>query len=346
MKEKYLNYALDKLEEIIKIPSPDGFTSEVTKYLKNEISALGYTPVVTNKGGVFVSIGGEDDKNALVLAAHVDTLGGMVHTIKDNGNLKITPIGALSPNNVETENVTIHTRGGKTYTGTYQLVNPSWHVNLSYDDTLRSFDNMEVVIDEIVNSKKDTCELGIDTGDIVSFEPRFVLTPSGFIKSRFLDDKLSSAILLAFAKEVKEDNIKLNRRIYLYFTVFEEVGHGAGGRLPEGVTEMISVDMGCVGEGLSCKETQVSICAKDSQGPSSYDVVTGLVNVAKKHDIDYAIDIYPRYISDADLAVKVNNIRHCVVGSGVFASHGYERTHINGVRNTYSLVSKYACLEK
>ena len=82
------------------------------------------------------------------------------------------------------------------------------------------------------------------TGDIVCFDPRTVVTPSGFIKSRFLDDKLSTAILLGYAKYLKDENITPDRRIYQHITVFEEVGHGGCASIPEQVTELLSVDMG------------------------------------------------------------------------------------------------------
>ena len=170
---------------------------------------MGYKPQVTTKGSVIVDIGGKDKNNALLLAAHVDTLGAMVATIKDNGNLKLDAIGGLSPNNTETENVKIITKANGTYEGTYQLSNASVHVNGEYNDTKRSWDNMEVVIDQPVKSKEDTEKLGIMPGDYVCFNPRTVVTKSGYIKSRFLDDKLSVGILLAYAKYLKEENGKL-----------------------------------------------------------------------------------------------------------------------------------------
>ena len=137
-------------------------------------------------------------------------------------------------------------------------------------------------------------------------------------------------------------NIEPERMIYHHITVYEEVGHGGAASIPEDVTEVISVDMGCVGEGLTCQETQVSICAKDSRGPYNYDVVTNLVTAAKEHDIDYAVDVYPYYGSDADVALTAGyDVRHGLIGAGVYASHGYERSHKDGVKNTFSLLCAY-----
>ena len=197
------------------------------------------------------------------------------------------------------------------------------------------------MLDEKADSREETEKLGIMAGDFVCFDPRTTVTKTGYIKSRFLDDKLSVGILLGYAKYLKEENITTERMVY-HITVYEEVGHGGAASIPEGVTEVISVDMGCVGDGLSCKETQVSICAKDSRGPYNYDVVTGLIKAAKDNDLDFAVDVYPYYGSDADVALTAGyDVRHGLIGAGVYASHGYERSHKDGVKNTFELLRAY-----
>ena len=289
-----------------------------------------------------MALGGKDEKNAVMVEAHIDTLGGMVREIKSNGRLKISPIGGMNANNAEAENCRIATRFSGKFEGTLQLENASTHVNGKYDETKRGFDVMEVVLDENVHSKEETEKLGIMVGDFVCFDPRTVVTESGYIKSRFLDDKLSVGILLGYAKYLKEEKIEPERMIYHHITVYEEVGHGGAASIPEGVTEVLSVDMGCIGDGLTCEETQVSICAKDSRGPYSYDVVTGLIQAAKENNIDFAVDVYPYYGSDADVALVAGyDVKHGLIGAGVYASHGYERSHKDGVKNTFALLQAY-----
>ncbi len=340
--KNYVDYIIKQTKKILSIDSPSGYTKEVSEYVMNEYKALGYEPKLTIKGGVLVEIGGNNASDAVLLEAHIDTLGAIVTEIKPNGNLKVSPIGGMNANNAEAENCRIITRFNGMYEGTLQLENASTHVNDDYDATSRSFKAMEVVVDENVHSKDDSEKLGIMAGDIIAFDPRTVETKSGFLKSRFLDDKLSVGILLGYAKYLKENNITTDRKIYHHITVYEEVGHGGSASIPEGVTEVISVDMGCVGEGLSCTEYQVSICAKDSRGPYNYDVVTNLISAAKNNDIDFAVDVYPFYGSDADAALTSGyDIRHGLIGSGVYASHGYERTHRNGIENTFKLLVAY-----
>ncbi|MBQ5725543.1 MAG: M42 family metallopeptidase, partial [Clostridia bacterium] len=271
-----------------------------------------------------------------------DTLGAMVCAIKGNGRLKMTSLGGMRPENAETENVRVHTRDGRIIEGTCQLCNPSIHVNGSYGDTKRTFGAMEVVLDEDVKSAADTRALGIEVGDMVCFEPRTRRTASGYLKSRFLDDKLSVGILLGFAKYLADNKITLKRRVYVHVTVYEEVGHGGSASVPAGVTEAISVDMGCVGAGLGCTERMVSICAKDSGGPYSYEVVGKLIDAAKATGADYAVDVYPHYGSDVEATLSAgHDLRHGLIGAGVYASHGYERSHIDGVWNTLKVLAGY-----
>lgn len=346
MDRKYAIYAAEAAKELLSIDSPTGFTAKAAEWVKARFEELGYKAEYTVKGGVIIDLGGADRENALLLEAHTDTLGAMVAEIKGNGRLRLTSLGGMSAVNGETENVRIYTRESKVIEGTLQLCNASIHVNGSYSDTKRSFDTTEVVIDEDVSNASQTRSLGIEIGDIVCFEPRTRITESGYIKSRFLDDKLSVAVLLAFAKYLGDEKIALARRTYIHVTVYEEVGHGGSASVPNGVTEAISVDMGCVGDGLSCTERDVSICAKDSGGPYSYEVVGKLIDAAKRESASYAVDVYPHYGSDVEATLRSGvDIKHGLIGPGVYASHGYERSHIDGVLNTLKVIKGYV-LEK
>ena len=279
--QNYAEYAWEMTETLLSIDSPSGFTDRAAAWVKEKFEGLGFTANITTKGGVLIDLGGEKEDDALLLEAHADTLGAMVAQIKGNGRLRLSPLGGMSANNGEAENVWVYTRGGKVIDGTCQLCNASVHVNGDYSSAKRDWNSVEIVLDEDVSSAKGARELGIEVGDIVCFDPRTRRTASGYLKSRFLDDKLSVGILFGFAKYLKDNYISPARRVYCHVTVYEEVGHGGCASVPEGVTEAISVDMGCVGAGLQCTEKQVSICAKDSGGPYSYEVVGKLIDAAK-----------------------------------------------------------------
>ena len=342
MDYSYATYAANQASALLAIDSPTGFTAKAAAWVVDAFSGLGFRASLTRKGGVLIDLGGQDENDGLLLEAHTDTLGAMVAEVKGNGRLRLTNLGGMNPNNAETENVRVYTREGKVIEGTCQLCNASVHVNGDYSTTKRSYDTMEVVLDEKADSAEETAALGIQVGDVVCFEPRTRITDSGYIKSRFLDDKLSVGILLGLAKYMADNHITPKRRVWVHVTVYEEVGHGGCAPVPEGVTEAISVDMGCVGNGLKCTERQVSICVKDSGGPYSYEVVGKLLEAAKKEQADYALDVYPHYGSDVEATLGAgHDLRHGLIGAGVYASHGYERSHVDGVYNTLKVLKGY-----
>ena len=342
MDQHYADYAWEQTAALLAVDSPTGYTDRAAAWVKAAFEALGFPARRTVKGGVIADLGGADAENALLLEAHTDTLGGMVAEIKGSGRLRLSPLGGMEANNAETENVRIYTRDGRTVEGTLQLGNASVHVNGEYRTAARNWDTVEVVPDEDVRCADDTRKLGIEVGDIVCFDPRPRRTASGYLKSRFLDDKLSVGILLGLARYLRDTGAVPARRVYVHVSVYEEVGHGGAGSVPDGVTEAISVDMGCVGDGVRCTERQVSICAKDSGGPYDYEAVGRLIAAAKAAGADYAVDVYPHYGSDVEATLGSGaDIRHGLIGAGVYASHGYERSHIDGVRHTLALLAAY-----
>ena len=340
--KRYTDFAVEQAAALLAIDSPTGYTAAAEEHLLKTFRELGYAPVHTVKGGVLVDLGGADAENGLLLEAHCDTLGAMVAEIKGSGRLRVVPLGGLPAVMISTETCRVVTKFNGVYEGTFQISNASSHVNGELRKTVPDYDNCEIVLDEIVSTADETKALGIGVGDVVCFNPRTIVTEKGYIKSRFLDDKLSAGILIALAKYLKDEGQTPSRRIWLHFTVYEEVGHGGAGSVPAGVTEAISVDMGCVGEGLQCTERQVSICAKDSGGPYSYEIVRKLIAAAKAEDADYAVDVYPYYGSDVEATLSAGwDLRHGLIGPGVYASHGYERSHKDGVENTLKVLVGY-----
>ena len=278
-----------------------------------------------------------DDVNAVF---H-DTLGLMVRSIKDNGKLAITKVGGPCLPTLDGEYCKIYTRDGKVYTGTILSCSPSVHVYPDASTLERKDDTMEVRIDEVVHSKADVEKLGICNGDFICIDTKTQITESGFIKSRFLDDKISATALMGVLKYLKDNNITPQRDLAIMFSTYEEVGHGAS-CLPEEVEELLAVDMGCIGTDLACTEQDVSICAKDSSGPYDYEMITRLVELSKENKLNYAVDIYPQYGSDVSAALRGgNDIKGALIGPGVHASHGMERTHYDGVESTMKLVVSY-----
>ena len=331
---------LDILKKIMAIDSPSGFTRNCVNYLKGVSEELGYKASITNKGNLLIEIEGESD-DAIGLSAHVDTLGLMVRSIKSDATLAVTKVGGPIMPTLDGEYCKVYTRDGRVYTGTILSNSPACHVFKDSGTLERNEETMCVRLDEVVKSKEDVLKLGINNGDFIAYDPKTTITPSGFVKSRFLDDKLSVAILFGLLTKLKKENIKLARKTYIMLSTYEEVGHGCSW-VPSDISEFIAIDMGCIGLDLACSEYDVSICAKDSSGPYDYDMVTRFINLAKDLKLNHAVDIYPYYGSDVSAALRGgNNIKGALIGSGVAASHGMERTHIQGIDATFRLLCAY-----
>lgn len=335
-----INQLTEKLVKLLNIPSPSGNTKEAISFVENEFKNLGLKTYKNNKGALIATLEGENTEEEITLSAHVDTLGGMVKEIKPDGRLKLTQIGGYAWATIEGEYCIIENSEGKRYTGTILTTVASTHVHGGKtNEETRTADNIEVRIDELVSSAEDVKEkLGIEIGDFVFYDPRTVVTESGFIKSRHLDDKACVIALIGIAEYFVKNNIKPKNTLNFFVSNYEEVGHGSSASIPEKTVEFIAVDMAAPGAGQSSDEQKVTICVKDSTGPYDIDMKNKLVKIAKENNLDYVIDIYPFYGSDASAALRAgHDIRTALIGPGVDASHSFERTHIDAIENTIKL---------
>jgi len=336
-------YIIEQLVRLATSPSPVGYTDELLASISAEFARWGLKTRHLTKGGLIATLEGKNNAEQRTLSGHVDTLGAMVKEIKGSGRLKFAKIGGYTMNSVEGEHCTIITSSEQKYTGTILTTKQSTHVyGQESGKQDRDDDTMEIRLDEVVKSKEDVLRLGIGVGDFVVFDPRTTVTPSGFIKSRHLDDKASVAVLLGVAKYFHEEGLRLPHTTNFFITSYEEIGHGASFGTPTETVEFLAVDMGCIGNGLSCTEFDVSICVKDSGGPYDLALRKKLVTLAEAEELPYALDVYPYYGSDAGAALRAGaNVRAALIGPGVDASHAHERTHTQALEATAKLCIAY-----
>ena len=327
--------------KLYSIDSPTGFTDRISDYLIRYTRELGYDAYRNRLGNVIVSVPGKGTDRNVALSAHVDTLGLMVRSITKEGYLMFTQVGSPVLPSLDGEYCRIYTRSGKVYTGTILSLSPAVHVFDDANTRPRDEKNMAVRLDEEVHSKEDVLSLGIQTGDFICYDSKTIFTDSGFLKSRFIDDKACAALELTLLTMIKYQNLTPSCTTYICFSTHEEIGYG-GATLPSDLDELLVVDMGCVGDDLNCTEQQVSICAKDNLGPYDYEMTSRLINLSAEHGIDYAVDIYPHYGSDAGPMWRSGkDTKAALIGPGVHASHGMERTHLSGMTATLRLMAAY-----
>jgi len=332
---------LDYFRRLLAVDSTTGHNEPIQKLVCGMLDEMGYPYHVTHKGGVVADLGGEG--NGLCVTAHLDDIGLMVRHVNADGTLNVCPVGGLLPIYCVTENVRVYARNGAIYTGTVCRTPNSVHVT---EEELRATlpdyrTNVCVVLDEPVKNAEDVAALGVATGDVIALEPRLTIS-GGYIKSRFVDDKAAAAVLLTAMKTVKEQKIALPRRVYAFFAVYEEIGHGTTW-LPDDVRDVLAVDIAPTGPQQTSDERKVSVFAKDSRFPYHAGMTEDLRRAADAAGVDYVTDVFtPHYGSDGDGSVLAgHDVRHAAMGPGTANSHGYERTHIDGLKNTYDLLLAY-----
>ncbi|HNW34957.1 MAG TPA: M42 family metallopeptidase [Candidatus Ozemobacteraceae bacterium] len=329
---------VDLLRDLENIASPSGYTEEIAQHLLAVAAKKGISGRLTNKGGVII---GNHPAPTLLVSGHVDTLGAMVSHINGDGTLAMTKIGGPLLPSFEGNYLSVCTDGGMRYRGTLLLNNPAAHVNRAAESTERKPESMHVRLDVDVKTAADARKIGIEVGDFVCFDARFEHTDTGFVKAHFLDDKAGSAVMLSTLLELGPANLK-KLPVCFFFTTYEEVGHGACAGIPGSVREMLVVDMGVVGDRVAGDEYSVSICAKDSSGPYDLGVRRKLVELARRHGIPHKVDVFPFYGSDGSAALRAgHDLRVGLIGPGVSASHGCERTHETGLNATRDLLKAY-----
>lgn len=335
-------YLLDSFRKVIEVPSPTGYYTQLNPVLEAMAAELGYVMTFDQKGTGYITLEGEDNSKTVLLGAHVDTLGFMVRKVDGDGKVRVRVIGGMNIHSAESEMVTVHTRDGRHYTGTFFCQSHSTH---AFGDCLtleRKEANMMVLLDEPVASKAEVYALGIRPGDYISLDPSCRITPNGYVVSRFIDDKSAVACAFAMLKYMKDNGITPKYRTILAFPHYEEVGIG-GAFVPAEVSEYVAVDIGLIGPDLDGREDAVTICAKDGLTPYDYDLTNRLIGYAQKADCPFAVDTFVRYSTDGAAAMKGgNDVKAAAFGMAVYGSHGVERTHVSGLEATVNLMLAYA----
>lgn len=335
------NFLIEQFRELVAVPSPVGYYVKANPLLERCAAKFGCAVSYDNKSTAYITLEGEDNSKTVLLGAHMDTIGMVVRRIDENGMIRVRQIGGMNFCSAEGCSVTVHTRDGREYTGLLACQSHSTHVFEDARTLPRDENTMIVLLDEPVKKREDVRALGIRHGDVISVEPNCQVTPNGYLKSRFIDDKGAVACVFTALKYLTEQGLKPKYRTIFAFPYYEEISHG-GAYVPPEVSEYVAVDIGLIGPDLDGSERAVSICAKDNSTPYDYELTNRLIAKAEKAGLDYAVDTFFRYGTDANVAWKAgNNLKAAAFGMAVYCSHGMERTHIDGLAATTNLILAY-----
>lgn len=340
-----LDATVDFLVGLLNTPSPTGYHVEAMAYIRKAFEALavpGLTLNTTTKGGLMAVWKGRSDSARRGVTAHTDTLGLMVREIKPSGRLKTSALGGIVWATLEMEGVTVRTYDNRRYRGTMLLTNPSSHVNRDVFNVERTAENMEIRLDARTRSAAETRALGIEVGDFIFVDPRVEVSDTGFIRSRFLDDKAGVANIYGALMALRDAGLQPAQDTAFFIANYEEVGHGGASGWPFELAELLAIDMGAIGESQNSDEFSASICVKDGGGPYHFDMINKLRRLATTHEIPYKTDIYVYYSSDGTAYWRAGgDAKVGLIGPGVDASHSYERTHRESLLHTTHLLARY-----
>lgn len=338
-----LDYLRDILEELLRCPSPTGYTDEIAHRVCKEMDRMGVPYQLTRRGAIRARIKGEASKPARAMVSHLDTLGAQVKSLKDNGRLELVPIGHWSARFAEGGRVILFSERGA-YSGTVLPLKASGHTyNNGVDDMPVGWDYVELRVDAYAKTVGDLEKLGIEIGDFVAFHPQPEFLDNGYIVSRHLDNKAGVALMLASMKALVDSGRKPTVDVYWLFTIAEEIGHGATSILTPEIASLVAIDNGTTAPGQNSDEFGVTMSMADQTGPFDYHLTQKLVHLCKEYNIKVRKDIFRFYRSDAASAVEAGaDVRTALATFGVDASHGYERIHMHALRSLAELCVCYA----
>ena len=220
---------------------------------------MGAQVELTRRGAIRATLKGKQESPDRAVVSHIDTLGAIVKELKDNGRLRVSPIGHWSARFIEGARVTLFT-DDSAFRGTVLPLKASGHTyNKEVDTQPVGWEHVELRIDARIEDRDDLVRHGINVGDIIAVDPIPEITDGGYINSRHLDDKAGTAAMLAAAREITSAASTLPVDCHLLFTISEEVGSGASAVLHGDVAEMVSVDNGTVAPGQGSSEFGVTV---------------------------------------------------------------------------------------
>lgn len=321
---------LATLHELLLIDSPVGDTAAIETEMMRRLTSLPVAVEQGARGNVLATWGEGPPRRAI--AAHVDTLGAMVQSVRANGRPELTPLGTWSARFAEGARATLRTTQGE-IRGTIVPLLASGHAyNDDVDRQPVGWHQVELRLDAPVATREDAVALGIQPGDIVCIDPQPEFLPNGYLVSRFLDNKAALACLLEALHGLQDAGLTPAVPVCFALTNAEETGHGAGTMLPRSVQDMISVDIAPVAPNQASDERQATLGFKDASGPHSAELLAQLETLAAEADIPLVRDVFRYYHSDCSSVLKAGyDTRTALLGFGTESTHGYERTHIDGL---------------
>ena len=212
------NERKELLREYMAIPRLSGYEGEMGYRFCEDLGTLADRAEIDEIGNVIGTFdGSEPDAPALMIFAHMDTIGFIITSIDEGGFIKVDRMGGVPEKAVSATAVRVGTEDGGYVDGI--IAAKAYHVQSAQEkERADSLSNM--FIDIGTESREQTHALGVHVGCPVVYAPRFMEIGTDRVAGSYLDDASGLVTLLEVARHLRENRPKAT--VHLVGTVWEE----------------------------------------------------------------------------------------------------------------------------
>jgi putative aminopeptidase FrvX len=284
---------VDSLERFSNACGVTGREEEVSDLLKTALKPHVDEIKVDKLGNVIgVKKGAKKSAPKIMLAAHMDEIGLIIKNINKDGFLQFSKLGGIDDRILIAQRVIVHTKKGKRV-GIIGSKPP--HI-MKEEERKKIVEVDKLFIDVGASSKEDAQKMGLNVGDVISFDTKFARITDDLVAGKAFDDRVGCCLLMEVMKELEQTDCT----VYAVGTVQEEVGlRGAmvsAFRISPDVA--LALDVTVAGDIPGVKEIEAP--TKMKKGPVIGVMDAGLIthpkvldllmNAAKKAKVDYQLE--------------------------------------------------------
>jgi putative aminopeptidase FrvX len=207
------------LKESINNASPTGFETPGQKLWLNYLKPFVDT-TMTDPYGTAVGIINPTASFKVVIEAHADEISWFVNYITNEGLIYVKRNGGVDHQIAPAKRVVIHTRKKGLVKAVFGW--PAIHTRLVGTETAPKVEN--IWLDCGARTKKEVEELGIQVGDVITYEDGFDELANDFYIGRAFDNRIGGFMIAEVARLLKKNNKKLPFGLYIVNAVQEEIG--------------------------------------------------------------------------------------------------------------------------
>ncbi len=233
---------MELLKKLTQITSPSGNEESVCNFIEEEIKPYVDEIYRDNLGNLIAHKKGNGAR--VMFDAHTDEIGIIATFIEENGYIRFTNLGGVSPYNALYQRV-------RFLNGVEGVVT----FDASRDDIMKNLTLSDLYID-IGAKDKVACEKKISIGDAAAFVGEFS-DYGDKVVSKALDDRVGCYCLIRTIKEIKSQKNDL----YFVFAASEELGLRGAKAAAEsiGPDYAVALDVTATGDTLGKRKMAVSL---------------------------------------------------------------------------------------